>query len=231
MKKIVVLSGAGVSAESGLKTFRDNNGLWNNYRVEEVATPEAWDENMELVLDFYNQRRKQLYEVEPNPAHYSIASLEKNFQVEVITQNIDDLHERAGSTSVLHLHGELKKVRSSKDPLLIYDLDGWELKHGDLCELGSQLRPHVVWFGESVPNIIPATEIASTADILIIVGTSLQVYPAAGLIHYVPKDAKKYLIDPGASQNQYVENLTVIPEKAGSAMSILARDLLNEYDK
>lgn len=228
MKRIVVLSGAGVSAESGLKTFRDNDGLWNNHKVEDVATPEAWAENMDLVLDFYNQRRKQLYEVEPNPAHHAIADLEKKYDVRVITQNIDDLHERAGSTSVLHLHGELKKVRSSRDPSLIIDLEGWELKRGDLCELGSQLRPHVVWFGESVPNIIPAAEIASTADILIIVGTSLQVYPAAGLIHYVPKEAKKYLIDPGAIQNQYVENLTVIPEKAGSAMFILARDLLND---
>ena len=231
MKKIVVLSGAGVSAESGLKTFRDNNGLWNNHRVEEVATPEAWMENMDLVLEFYNQRRKQLYDAEPNHAHYAIASLEKKYRVEVITQNIDDLHERAGSTSVLHLHGELKKVRSSKDPQLIYDLDGWELKHGDLCELGSQLRPHVVWFGESVPNIVPAAEIASTADILIIVGTSLQVYPAAGLIHYVHREAKKYLIDPGASQSQYIDNLTVISEKAGSAMSNLARNLLNSKEQ
>ena len=231
MKKIVVLSGAGVSAESGMKTFRDNNGLWNDHRVEEVATPEAWIENMDLVLEFYNQRRKQLYEVEPNPAHYAIASLEKKFRVDVITQNIDDLHERAGSTSVLHLHGELKKVRSSKDPQLIYDLEGWELKRGDLCEMGSQLRPHVVWFGESVPNIIPAAEIASTADILIIVGTSLKVYPAAGLIHYVPQEARKYLIDPGASQSQYVNNLTVFPEKAGSAMSKLTRYLLNDIEQ
>lgn len=231
MKSVVVLSGAGISAESGLKTFRDNDGLWNNHRVEDVATPHAWAENMELVLDFYNQRRKQLYEVEPNPAHYAIAELEKKFEVMVITQNIDDLHERAGSTSVLHLHGELKKVRSSIDPDLIYDLEGWELNLGDLCELGSQLRPHVVWFGESVPNIIPAAEIASTAGILIIVGTSLQVYPAAGLLHYVPAETKKYLIDPGAERISYVENLTVIAERAGVALPILVRELLNGTDK
>ncbi|HEY9115835.1 MAG TPA: Sir2 family NAD-dependent protein deacetylase, partial [Bacteroidales bacterium] len=153
MKTIVVLSGAGMSAESGVQTFRDNNGLWHNHRIEEVATPQAWYANPELVLDFYNQRRKQLFEVEPNTGHKALVKLEEKFTVQVVTQNVDDLHERAGSSNVLHLHGELKKVRSTLDPNLVYTLDGWELKMGDLCEKGSQLRPHIVWFGEAVPLI------------------------------------------------------------------------------
>ncbi|MDA3879383.1 MAG: NAD-dependent deacylase, partial [Prolixibacteraceae bacterium] len=170
MKKLVVLSGAGVSQESGIKTFRDMNGLWEEYDVEEVATPQAWQNNMELVMRFYNDRRKQLYECEPNKAHYELADLEKHFDVEIITQNIDDLHEQAGSSKVLHLHGELKKARSSVDPSLIYDIDGWELKFGQKCEKGSQLRPHVVWFGEPVPAIEEAMRIAEKADIFVIVG-------------------------------------------------------------
>ncbi|MBU2649502.1 MAG: NAD-dependent deacylase [Bacteroidetes bacterium] len=231
MKKIVVLSGAGVSAESGLKTFRDNDGLWNNYRIEEVATPEAWEDDMELVLDFYNQRRKQLYEVEPNPAHFALARLEEKFDVDVITQNVDDLHERAGSKKVLHLHGELKKVRSTRDPKLVYVLDGWELKNGDTCELGSQLRPHIVWFGEMVPNMLPASEIASLAEIFIVVGTSLQVYPAAGLLRYVRPEAEKYLIDPNAHDFSYIPNLKFIRDKAGVAVPILVDNLMKTLDK
>ncbi len=214
MKKIVVLTGAGISAESGLSTFRDSNGLWNNYRIEDVATIEAWYNNMDMVLEFYNMRRKQLYEVEPNAAHYALAELEKKFEVHVITQNIDDLHERAGSSKVLHLHGELKKVRSSVDPRLVYELKGWELKKGDLCERGSQLRPHVVWFGEEVPLIKDAAELSSQAEIFLVIGSSLQVYPAASLIHYVPADCPKYVIDPKAVSMHWSDNLEVVQKKA-----------------
>lgn len=226
-ERIVVLSGAGMSAESGLKTFRDNNGLWNDHRVEEVATPEAWAANMDLVLEFYNQRRKQLYECVPNPAHHALARLEEKYDVHIITQNVDDLHERAGSSKVLHLHGELKKVRSQADPDLIIELEGWELKKGDTCPKGSQLRPHIVWFGEPVHMIGPAAEIAATADILIVIGTSLKVYPAAGLVHYAPAESEKYYIDPAAYENSMVSNLSVIREKAGIAMPGLADVLLN----
>jgi NAD-dependent deacetylase len=225
-KRIVVLTGSGVSAESGLSTFRDNNGLWNNYRVEEVATPEAWSANMELVLDFYNQRRKQLLECEPNPAHYALAKLEEKYDVKIITQNVDDLHERAGSSNVLHLHGELKKVRSTADPSLVYELEGWELKAGDKCPKGSQLRPHIVWFGEQVPNISAAAELTTTADIVLVIGTSLQVYPAAGLVHYAPVEADKYYIDPLAHENSMISNLVVVKEKAGKAVPELVEQLM-----
>ncbi len=217
-----------MSAESGLKTFRDNDGLWNDHRVEDVATPEAWASNMELVIQFYNERRKQLLECEPNPAHYAIAELEKKFDVHVITQNVDDLHERAGSTNVIHLHGELKKVRSTADPGLVFELEGWELKVGDLCPRGSQLRPHIVWFGEPVPNIIRAAEITTTADILLVVGTSMKVYPAAGLVHYAPHECRKYYIDPSAYEQSWVENLEVIREKAGVALPVLVRELMKD---
>jgi NAD-dependent deacetylase len=227
-KRIVVLSGAGVSAESGLKTFRDNDGLWNNHRIEEVATPEAWAADMDLVLDFYNQRRKQLMECEPNLAHYAIAALEEKYDVQIVTQNVDDLHERAGSSNVLHLHGELKKVRSSIDPSLVFELDGWELKAGDKCPRGSQLRPHIVWFGEAVPNITIGAEIARTADILMIVGTSLQVYPAAGLVHYAPEESMKYYIDPAAFESSTVSNLTIVKEKAGEALPTLVEEMLKD---
>ncbi len=224
--RIVVLTGAGMSAESGIKTFRDNDGLWNNHRVEEVATPEAWAADMELVLEFYNQRRKQLLECSPNPAHYALAELQKKYDVQVITQNVDDLHERAGSKNVLHLHGELKKVRSVLDPGYVIELDGWELKVGDTCPKGGQLRPHIVWFGEPVPNISSAAEIATTADIVMVIGTSMQVYPAAGLIHYAPIEAMKYYVDPAANENSMVDNLKVIREKAGSAVPQLVSELL-----
>jgi NAD-dependent deacetylase len=228
MKTIVVLSGAGISAESGIRTFRESDGLWEEHRVEDVATFEAWQRNQELVLDFYNQRRKQLYEVLPNAAHYALVELEKKFNVEIITQNVDDLHEMAGSKSVMHLHGELKKVRSTVDANLIYELKGWELKKGDLCEKGSQLRPHIVWFGEEVPQIIPASSLVGKADIFMIIGTSMNVYPAAGLISYAPSSCLKYLIDPNAKENYYVSNLNIIKEKAGIGVPKLVEELLKD---
>lgn len=226
MKTIVVLTGAGVSAESGISTFRDSGGLWEKYDIEEVATPGAWQKNQALVLEFYNQRRKQLYEVNPNPAHYALAELEKQYDVRIITQNIDDLHERAGSSNVLHLHGELKKAQSSLDPSLVYGIEGWELKKGDKCQRGSQLRPHVVWFGEPVPMIEPAAEISAEADIYLVVGTSLNVYPAAGLIHYTKPGIPMYLIDPLADEVSGIQNLTVIREKAGKALPDLVKKLM-----
>ncbi len=225
-KRIVVLTGAGVSAESGIKTFRDSGGLWEEYDIMDVATPEAWERNMDLVLAFYNQRRKQLYEVSPNAAHYALAELEKKYDVQIITQNVDDLHERAGSTNVLHLHGELKKVRSSVDENLVYTLDGWELKKGDVCERGSQLRPHIVWFGEPVHMIPVAAELCSTADIFLIIGTSLNVYPAAGLVGYAPQEVPKYLIDPGHLSVGHIPNLKFIKENASTGTPKLARELL-----
>src|SRR5690606_9083047 len=221
-KTIVVLSGAGVSAESGVKTFRDHNGLWENHRIEDVATPEAWNRDQELVLKFYNQRRKQALEVEPNAAHYAIAELEKFFEVKVITQNVDDLHERAGSKNVLHLHGELFKARSTKYPQDIYE---WkeDIVVGTLCPKGTQLRPHIVWFGEQVPAMSEAISQAKTADIFIIIGTSLQVYPAAGLIDFVPVSAQKYLIDP---YTERVSSFTrIYKEKATVGTVALVKEL------
>ena len=200
MKKIVVLSGAGISAESGINTFRGQDGLWEGHDIMEVASPIGWNNNPELVLDFYNQRRKQLKEVEPNFAHHAITQLESKYQVQVITQNVDDLHERAVNSDILHLHGELKKVRSTGDENLIYE---WEddLNLGDTCEKGFQLRPHIVWFGEMVP-MLPIAELrVSNADIVIIIGTSMLVYPAAGLIHYAPHHAEIYYIDPKPNIN------------------------------
>ena len=196
MKKIVVLTGAGISAESGLKTFRDSDGLWEGYRVEDVATPEAWHRNPELVQEFYNQRRKSVLEAEPNAAHHALAKLEEKYDVTIITQNIDDLHERAGSTNVVHLHGIITRSQSSRNSNLTYPIEGWEIKMGELCELGSQLRAHVVWFGEAVPMIETAAAICADANIFILVGSSLVVYPAAGLVHYVPGKALKYIVDP-----------------------------------
>ena len=226
MKNIVVLSGAGISSESGCNTFRDNNGLWRKYRIEEVASPVAWKNNPELVLEFYNERRKKLFEVEPNAGHKALVELEKKYNVTIITQNVDDLHERAGSSNVIHLHGELKKARSTCDPDLVYELDSWELKLGDVCEKGCQLRPHIVWFGEAVPMFEKAVDIVFTADIFIVVGTSMVVYPAASLINYVPKNALKYYVDPNASDLIGINNLNVIKEKAGTALPLIVKELL-----
>ena len=223
MQKLVILTGAGMSQESGIRTFRDSDGLWEEYRVEEVATPEAWHKNPELVQRFYNERRKQLLNSEPNAGHIGIAELEKHFDVSIITQNIDDLHERAGSTNVIHLHGELKKARSSVDPSLIYDIDGWELKMGQKCQKGSQLRPHIVWFGEAVPAIAEAIPLVEQADIFVVIGTSLNVYPAAGLIHYAKQGIPIFLIDPKPVYTPIKVN--VIQEKAGKGVEILTNEL------
>lgn len=225
MKKLVVLSGAGVSAESGISTFRDAGGLWEKYDIMEVASYDAWLNNQALVLEFYNQRRKQLYEVEPNAAHLALADLEKDFEVQIVTQNVDDLHERAGSTEVLHLHGELKKVRSTTDSSLVYTLDGWELKKGDTCEKGSQLRPHIVWFGEAVPAIQEAIPLFEQADICLVIGTSLNVYPAAGLIQYIPRNCPLFLIDPNDLPPVYLPNTVHIREKAGKGMLSFTQQL------
>ena len=225
-KTIVVLTGAGISAESGISTFRDQNGLWRNYRFEEVASPEAWQRDPALVLEFYNMRRKIVFEAEPNDGHKALVSLEKAYNVHIITQNVDDLHERAGSSQVLHLHGEIKKARSTVDPSLVYELKHWELKLGDRCEKGSQLRPHIVWFGEPVPEFSKAINIARKADIFIIVGTSLNVYPAAGLIHYVPTDSPKYYIDPSPQSTHSVYGLEIISETAGKGLPPLVEKLL-----
>ncbi|HPS13302.1 MAG TPA: NAD-dependent deacylase [Prolixibacteraceae bacterium] len=219
MKKLVVLTGAGMSQESGIRTFRDSDGLWEEYDVRDVATPEAWRKNPGLVQHFYNERRKQLLETKPNAGHVGLAELEKWFKVHIITQNIDDLHERAGSTNVLHLHGELKKSRSTVDENLIYDIDGWELKMGDRCEKGSQLRPHIVWFGEAVPAIEEAIPIVRDADIFVVIGTSMNVYPAAGLINYVRKEVPIFLIDP--KPVSVYQQVTFIQEKAGKGVEIL----------
>lgn len=227
-KKVVVLTGAGISAESGIGTFRDSGGLWEKHDISEVATYQAWLRNMDLVLDFYNQRRKQLYEVFPNAAHKALVRLEELFDVQIITQNVDDLHERAGSTKVMHLHGELKKVRSTADETLVYELEGWELKKGDLCELGSQLRPHIVWFGEPVPLIPEAARISSMADIYLIIGTSLNVYPAAGLVEYVSHGVPVYLIDPAPVNTAHISGVTQIREKAGKGTAELVERLMNE---
>lgn len=212
---IVVLTGAGISAESGIPTFRDANGLWEGHDVTQVASPQGWDTNPELVLHFYNERRKAALKAKPNRGHEILAELEKDHQVTIITQNIDNLHEKAGSTNVIHLHGELFKVRSTLDDNLIYNLDSWELNMGDTCEKGSQLRPHIVWFGEMVPMMDVAIEVAMTAELLVVVGTSMVVYPAASLIHYVGVDVPKYIINPNMPEVSPMSHLHYI-EKIGS---------------
>ncbi len=198
MKRLVVFTGAGMSAESGIQTFRGSDGLWENHRIDDVATPEAWHRNPELVLEFYNQRRKGILEALPNEGHLTIASWQKEFSVTVVTQNIDDLHERAGSEDVLHLHGEICKSRSTMNPELVYPIQHASLSIGDRCELGSQLRPHIVWFGEEVPMLQKAADIIEDADIFIVVGTSLQVYPAAGLVSHAFRAQQKFIVDPNA---------------------------------
>lgn len=230
-KKIVVLTGAGISAESGIKTFRDADGLWEGHDVRVVASPEGWRKNRELVLDFYNQRRKQLHEVEPNAGHYALVDLDKHFEVCIVTQNVDDLHERAGSKRVLHLHGELLKVRSSVDPSIVQDWTG-DLTTKDKCPKGSQLRPHIVWFGEAVPELEKAAIMTNMADVLIIVGTSLQVYPAASLSAYAPAGIPIYYIDPKPELNyelRQVKNLTVVGEKGTTGVRKVVDDLIAEY--
>ena len=227
MKKLVVLSGAGMSAESGIKTFRDTGGLWEEYDVTEVATPMAWWKNRDLVLRFYNERRRQLENVKPNDGHFGIAALEKHFDVTVITQNVDNLHERAGSTKIVHLHGELTKARSTEDPGLIYDIGYKDVNPGDKCEKGSQLRPHIVWFGEAVPMMDEATRITSEADIFVVVGSSLNVYPAAGLIEFAPGKASLWLIDPNDVYVPVSRHLEIIKEPASKGVAVLKDRLLN----
>jgi NAD-dependent deacetylase len=227
-QKVVVLSGAGISAESGIKTFRDANGLWEGYDVMEVASPEGWEDNPEMVLKFYNQRRAQLFEVQPNLGHFALAELESRFHVEIITQNVDNLHEMAGSSNVTHLHGELLKVRSTLDQTLVYD---WrtDLKLGDFCEKGAQLRPHIVWFGEQVPLIEKAIEIITDASIVIVVGTSMQVYPAAGLINYAPIESKKFYVDPKpAHLIKNYKNLSILSKTATLGLPEIVQSLMKE---
>ncbi|MBK9355874.1 MAG: NAD-dependent deacylase [Bacteroidales bacterium] len=229
-KKVIVLTGAGISAESGIKTFRDSDGLWEEYRIEDVATYDAWLRNPALVLEFYNRRRTQLASVLPNRAHHALVMLEQKYDVRIITQNVDDLHERAGSSYILHLHGELTKVRSTANPELVTDIGYSEIGQGDKCSLGSQLRPHIVWFGEAVPLIQEASELTMQADILLVIGTSLAVYPAAGLVNYVPANCRIFLVDPGDLQVQWIKNLEFIREKAGTGVPALVDRLLSETD-
>jgi NAD-dependent deacetylase len=226
MKKIVVLTGAGISAESGLKTFRDSDGLWEGYDVQKVAKPEAWRQNPQLVQDFYNMRRKDVLAANPNAAHLALGELESKYDVTIVTQNIDDLHERGGSSNVMHLHGIITRSQSSINPALTYPINGWELKMGETCELGSQLRAHVVWFGEDVPMIIPASRVCQQADIFILIGSSLAVYPAAGLIIYVHYVVPKYIIDPNIPDINRIKNMIKIEEKATVGVPELVRRLL-----
>jgi len=228
LKKVVVLTGAGISAESGLKTFRDADGLWEGHRIEDVATPEAWYRNQDLVLQFYNERRQQLKQAVPNGAHAWLTKLESNFDITIVTQNVDDLHERAGSKNIIHLHGELLKSRSEKIYHLVYPCTD-NIQVGDLCEQGFQLRPHIVWFGEAVPLLETAARIFSEAGICIIIGTSLQVYPAAGLIHYLKADCPIYYIDPRpflSTELRSRKNLHLLTTSAQEGMSMLASTLL-----
>ncbi|MBN1117079.1 MAG: NAD-dependent deacylase [Bacteroidales bacterium] len=230
MQKLVVLTGAGMSAESGLKTFREMGGLWESYDVMEVASPQGWAKNMELVLRFYNERRAQLETAKPNTGHYGLADLEKNFDVHIITQNVDNLHEQAGSSKVLHLHGELTKVRSTEDESLVYDIGYKAINKGDTCEKGFQLRPHIVWFGEMVPAMEEAAEIASQADIFVVVGSSLVVYPAAGLINYAPPHAPVYVIDPNQVNSPGYRKVEFIKEPAGKGVGILKEKLISQLN-
>ena len=222
MKNFVVFTGAGISAESGLGTFRDSGGLWDNYKIEDVATPEAFQKNPGLVLEFYNIRRRQLLSATPNDAHYALNKLQENFNLQIITQNIDDLHERSGSNNVLHLHGKLRQSKSTLDNKL-YEIDGSELVLGDLCPNGGQLRPNVVWFGEAVPMMDKAIEIVKNADIFIIVGTSLNVYPAASLIHYTSNSCQKYIVDPNAAEEN---GISAIRQKASVGVPKLVDQIL-----
>ena len=229
MLKLVVLSGAGISAESGIPTFRAAGGLWEGHDVTEVASPEGWHRNPQLVLEFYNQRRKAAAEARPNAGHISLVQLEEFFDVTVITQNVDDLHERAGSTNVVHLHGKLSEVRSTVDDNLIYDIGGSSIQLGDLCDKGAQLRPNIVWFGEMVPMIEVAMNITSQTDIFIVVGTSMAVYPAASLIDYVPVGQPIYIVDPKPLDILQEPNITFVQEKAPIGLERVVRELRNNY--
>jgi NAD-dependent deacetylase len=226
MKRLVVFTGAGMSAESGIQTFRGSDGLWENHRIEDVATPEAWHRNPELVLEFYNQRRKGVLKALPNEGHLTIASWQKEFSVTVVTQNIDDLHERAGSEDVLHLHGEIRKSRSTMNPELVYPIQHDSLSIGDRCELGSQLRPHIVWFGEEVPMLQKAAEIIEDADIFLVVGTSLQVYPAAGLVSHAFRAQQKFIVDPNAHNLTSKAEWSVVSEGAVSGLKWIDTNML-----
>ncbi|MCJ7820850.1 MAG: NAD-dependent deacylase [Bacteroidales bacterium] len=225
MKKVVVLTGAGMSAESGIKTFRESGGLWEEYRVEEVATPQAWNNNPDLVRRFYNERRRQLESAQPNAGHLGLAALEKDFDVQIISQNVDNLHERAGSSRVLHLHGLLTQARSSKNTSLITDIGYRDILPGELATDGSLLRPNIVWFGEAVPAMEEAAEAASYADIFVVIGTSMNVYPAAGLIHYVSMMTPVFLIDPNPVTVTSYHEVEVISEGAGIGVALLAEKL------
>jgi NAD-dependent deacetylase len=225
-QRLVVLTGAGISAESGLKTFRDSDGLWEGYNVMDVATPQAWQRNPNLVQQFYNERRKQVLLAIPNDAHLQLAKLEEYFDVQIITQNIDDLHERAGSTNVTHLHGIITYAQSDKNPLLLYPINGDEIEMGELCELGSQLRPHVVWFGEAVPMIENASVMCEEADLFMLIGTSLAVYPAAGLIDFVPTHVSKYIIDKKIPAIDHHQNIIKIEKSATEGVKEIAAQLI-----
>ncbi len=225
MKKVVVLTGAGISAESGIKTFRDSNGLWEGHDVMEVASPEGWAKNPELVLDFYNQRRKNVRQSKPNAGHLALVDLEAKYDVHIITQNVDDLHERAGSRNVMHLHGEILQAKSSQHEELVYDLEE-DIHWGDKCERGSQLRPNIVWFGEMVPAFEEAAMIARNADIFMIIGTSMIVYPAAGLIHYVEKNIPVYLVDPNTDISEVDRSVFHFKENATTGVPRVVQQLL-----
>lgn len=229
-KKICVLTGAGMSAESGIATFRDANGLWEGHNVMDVASPEGWNKNTELVLDFYNQRRAQLKTVEPNQGHIDLTKLETEYDVTIITQNVDDLHERAGSSHIIHLHGELNKVRSIENESLVYEWTD-DLNIGDLCEDGHQLRPHIVWFGEMVPMLEKAIPIVSSCHYVIIIGTSMQVYPAAGLVSYAPRDAKVFYIDPKPKENHELSmryELSIVAMSATEGVKKVVTELMGK---
>jgi len=228
MKKVVVLTGAGISAESGIPTFRGEGGLWAGHNIQDVATPEAWEKNPQLVLDFYNERRRKLKTVKPNEGHKALVELELRYQVTIVTQNIDDLHERAGSKNIIHLHGELLKSRSSMYQELVYPCLH-DIEIGDVCERGAQLRPHIVWYGEMVPMIEAAAQVTSEADIMLIVGTSMQVYPAAGLVGHAPPNIPIYYIDPEPAINRELArsmNVTVVPEKASAGVRKVVDELM-----
>ncbi len=229
MKHVVVLTGAGMSADSGLATFRDSGGLWEGYDINEVASVDGWRRNREKVLEFYNLRRKQAFEAEPNEGHLALARLEEYFDVTIVTQNVDNLHEQAGSNRVLHLHGELTKAQSEDDPNLIYDIGGDPIRLGDTAEDGAQLRPAIVWFGEMVPMIEKAAEVVGNSDILIVIGTSLVVYPAAGLVHYATGNIPRYVIDPSIPALQQLDRWEHIQATAADGTPELTEKLIREF--